>query len=187
MRIGIFGGVFNPPHVGHLMIARQVLDFTDIEEVWFLPNYGQIPPKAGVAEAEHRAAMTKLLKLPKTNVSTLEIDHTLDGDTINLLPYLPKHNTYTFIMGADQLAHFHLWGQWEALLQQMPFLVFPRLGYPNAPLRNNMTMLAHTSLIISDISSTKIRDRKKQGLSIVPFVTPEVDAYIRRHGLYTGQ
>lgn len=185
MQVGIFGGVFNPPHLGHLMIAQQVLDFTDIDEVWFLPNYGQIPPKIGVAAVEHRVAMTKLLKLPKACVSTLEIDYTLDGDTINLLPYLPKPHTYTFIMGADQLAHFHLWGQWETLLSRMPFLIFPRLGYTNEPLRQNMTMLAHKLLIISDISSTKIRERKKQGLSLASFVPPAVDAYIRTHGLYT--
>ena len=84
MNIGLLGGAFNPPHFGHLMIARQVLDFTNTDEVWFLPNFGQIPPKP-VAKVSDRLAMTKLLSMPKTRVSTIEIDNALDGDTINLL------------------------------------------------------------------------------------------------------
>ena len=68
MHIGLFGGVFNPPHLGHLMVAQQVLDYTDIEEVWFLPNYGQLPPKPGIAPVADRLAMAKILTLPKTKI-----------------------------------------------------------------------------------------------------------------------
>src|SRR3990167_7833123 len=106
MKIGLFGGVFNPPHLGHLMVTKQILDFTDINEVWFLPNYGQHPPKPHVAGVADRLAMTRMLVLAKTRVATLEIDKKLDGNTIDLLPHLPKENTYTFIMGADWLASF---------------------------------------------------------------------------------
>ncbi|MDP1722335.1 MAG: nicotinate (nicotinamide) nucleotide adenylyltransferase [Candidatus Gottesmanbacteria bacterium] len=185
MRIGIFGGVFNPPHLGHLMIARQVLDFTDIEEIWFLPNYGQHPPKPHVAPVADRLAMTKYLKMSGTVVSTLEIDRKLDGNTINLLPHLPPKHSYTFIMGADWLPGFTTkWSHWEELLNQIPFLIFPRGGYANAPLYKNMTLLEHTSLMISNISSTKIRERARQGLSIDAFVPPAVATYIKKHGLY---
>ena len=109
MHIGIFGGVFNPPHIGHLIIAQQVLDFTDVDQVWFLPNFGQYPTKPNVASVAHRLAMTTLLVLPKTRVSTIEIDNKLDGNTINLLPHLPPPHTYTFIMCADWLPGFTMW------------------------------------------------------------------------------
>ena len=65
MKIALLGGAFNPPHLGHVMIARQVLDFTDTDEVWFLPNYGQIPPKP-VAPVADRLAMANLIVFPKT-------------------------------------------------------------------------------------------------------------------------
>lgn len=185
MRIGLFGGVFNPPHIGHLMIARQVLDFTDIDEVWFLPNFGQIPAKPGVAPVAHRLAMTRLLSLPKTSVSTIEIDNRLDGDTINLLPYLPKEHTFTFIMGADQLSGFHRWGHWKDLPGKLPFLVFPRTGYNNQPLYHNMKILEHESLIITNLSSTNIRARIQRGLPARPFVPEEIIQYINSHQLYT--
>lgn len=183
MKIGLLGGAFNPPHLGHLMIARQVLDFTGTDEVWFLPNYAQLPPKP-VADVSDRLAMTKLLRLEKTRVSTIEIDNKLDGDTINLLPHLPHGHIFRFIIGSDQLPTFHLWGRWEELLTKLPFLVFPRYGFPNEPIYPNMTVISHEFLIGSNISSTKIRERVKRGFSIDQFVPPPVASYIAAHKLY---
>lgn len=184
MKIGLFGGVFNPPHLGHLMIARQVLDFTEIEEIWFLPNWGQHPPKPHVAPVADRLAMTKLLKLPKTRVCAIEIDQQLDGNTINLLPHLPPKHTYTFIMGSDWLPGFTMWGNWKALLKKMPFLVFPRCGFANAPLYPNMTLLEVPTLMTTNISSTKIRERVRNGLPIDAFVPSAIALYIKKRGLY---
>ncbi|OGG34872.1 nicotinate (nicotinamide) nucleotide adenylyltransferase [Candidatus Gottesmanbacteria bacterium RIFOXYB1_FULL_47_11] len=186
MHIGLFGGVFNPPHIGHLMIAQQVLDYTDIEEIWFIPNYGQQPPKAGVAPVGDRLAMARMLTLPHTKVSTIEIDNQLSGYTIDLLPFLLREHTYTFIMGSDWLPGFTKWKQWEELLTKLPFLVFPRNDHPTAPLYKNMTLLAHPDLITSNISSTKIRARIAAGLPIDQFVPAPVAEYIKTHELYTS-
>lgn len=184
MNIGLFGGAFNPPHIGHLLVAQQVLDFTRIDEIWFLPNYGQQPPKPDVAPVKDRLTMTEMLILPKTKVSTLEIDHTLSGNTIELLPFLPEGNSYTFIMGADWLPSFMRWGRWQELLKKLPFLVFPRPGFANKPLYENMIVLSHPLLMVNDISATKIRDRVKKGLAIDQFVPNRVAEYIHNHGLY---
>lgn len=183
MKIGLLGGAFNPPHLGHLMIAQQVLDFTDTDEVWFLPSFGQIPPKP-VADVSHRLNMARLLVEERTKISTIEIDHQLDGDTINLLPFLPKVHEFRFIIGSDQLPTFHLWGRWRELLSSLPFLVFPRYGYPNEPLYPNMTLVGSNLLVGSNISSTKIRERVKQGLSIDQFVPKQISLYIASNGLY---
>ena len=184
MRIGLFGGVFNPPHVGHMMIAQQVLDYTDIEEVWFVPNYGQQPPKLDVAPVADRLAMTKLLVLPKTKISTLEIDNRLSGYTIDLLSFLPKDHAYIFIMGSDWLPEFTKWARWEELLEKLPFLIFPRNDHPASPLYKNMALLAHPNLITSNISSTLVRARIRAGLPIDQFVPKEVAKYIQTHELY---
>ena len=184
MKIGLFGGVFNPPHLGHLMIAQQILDYTDIEELWFLPNYGQHPLKIGVASVTDRLAMAKFLLLPKTKVSTIEIDNTLSGKTIDLLPYLPREHTYVFIMGSDWLSGFTKWCRWKELLEKLPFLVFPRNDHPVTLLYKNMTLLSHPNLITSNISSTKIRARIAAGLPIDQFVPKAVAEYIYTHELY---
>ena len=116
MKIALLGGAFNPPHLGHVMIARQVLDFTDTEEVWFLPNYTQSAPTKSTTPVEHRLAMTRLLELPNTHVSTLEIDNKLDGETVHLLPYLSKEHEFSFVIGSDQLPGFTKWQDYEKLL-----------------------------------------------------------------------
>jgi len=183
MNIGLLGGKFNPPHLGHMLIAQQMLDFAGFDEIWFVPNYGQSFHEP-VAPVSDRLAMTKLIQIPKTNISTLEIDNKLDGKTIHLLPFLPKEHTYTFIIGSDQLATFHQWGEYKTLVHQMPFLVFPRYGYPSEPLYENMLVLGHKALIASNISSTKIRERIRLNLSIDQFVPIGVSEYIRTHKLY---
>lgn len=184
MRIALLGGAFNPPHLGHLMIAQQVLDFTDTEEVWFLPNYNQAPPKP-VAPVADRLAMTKLLELPRTKVSTIEIDNKLSGETIDILPFLPKEHTFSFVIGSDQLPTFHLWLDWQKLLKSMPFLVFPRYGFPNEPLHEGMKVISHELLVGSNLSSTKIRERVRLGLTIDQFVPPAIARYITGHSPYS--
>ena len=184
MNIALLGGVFNPPHIGHLMIARQVLDFTDRDEVWFLPSFGQHPPKPDVATVRDRLAMANMLTIPKTRVSSLEIDHELDGNTINLLPHLPPGNDYVFVMGSDWLSSFPLWGNWKELLKRLPFYIFPRSGFACEPLYENMSVIKHELLIVTDISSTKIRNRIRQNHSVDEFVPREVVRYILEHRLY---
>lgn len=184
MKIGLLGGKFNPPHIGHILIAQQVLDFAHLDEVWFVPNYGQSFHEP-VAPVEDRLAMTTRIQLPRTKISTLEIEHKLDGKTIHLLPHLPKEHDYTFIIGSDQLATFHLWGDYKDLLKQLPFLVFPRYGYPNEPLYEHMSVIGHKAFIASNISSTKIRERVKLGLPIDTFVPAGVAEYIKKKGLYS--
>ncbi|MBI5619998.1 nicotinate (nicotinamide) nucleotide adenylyltransferase [Candidatus Gottesmanbacteria bacterium] len=184
MQVALLGGVFDPPHLGHVWMARQMLDFCGIDEVWFLPNYTQSAPAKGATPAEHRLAMTRLLKLEKTRISTLEIDNKLDGETVHLLPFLPKEHEFSFVIGSDQLSGFTKWLDWEKLLETMPFWVFPRAGYPIEPLYKNMTVVEHESLVISNISSTIIRDRVRQGLPITPFVPVAVAEYVQEHNLY---
>ncbi len=185
MNIAILGGSFNPPHLGHLFVARQVLDFTDTDEVWFVPNYGQSPVKP-VASVSDRLAMTRLLDLPRTHVSTIEIDNQLDGETVRILPFLPKEHKFSFIIGSDQLPGFHQWLDWEKLLAAMPFFVFPRLGYPNEPLYEGMKVIHHELLIGSNISSTQIRERVKRGLPIDQFVPSGIAEHIAKHALYVA-
>jgi nicotinate-nucleotide adenylyltransferase len=184
MNIALLGGAFNPPHLGHRLIAQQVLDFTDIEEVWFVPNFQGHHLRDDVVSTEHRLAMLKQLETPRIRVSTIEIDNQLDGKTIHLLPHLPEGHKYTFIIGSDWLSFFHKWEQYEELLEQMSFLVIPRYGFANKPLYKNMTVLDHPLLMTSDISATKIRERVHQGLSIELFVPESVAKYIEQHRLY---
>ena len=100
------------------------------------------------------------------------------------MPFLPQENSYSFIIGSDLLPSFHLWQNWEQLLKVMPFLVFPRLGYANEPVYQNMTMVNDPSLVVTNLSATKIRDFVRRKISITPFVDQAVAEYIQEKGLY---
>ncbi len=186
MKIGILGSYFNPPHLGHLLVAEQCLAFAGFDKVWFLPGLKSTFNKE-LIPVSHRLNMIKLVTLPRTEVSTLEIDYQLDGNTINLVPFLRKqypHDQFTFIIGSDQLSSFHRWGNWQELLRLLPFLVFPRAGYPNKPLYPGMKLLEHKLLVVTNISSTLIRERVKNGSSISSLVPLKAENYIRKHCLY---
>jgi len=183
MNIALLGGSFNPPHNGHISIVRQVLEFGYADEVWFLPNYTQSPPK-DVAPVADRLAMTRLLDVPKTRVSAIEIDNKLDGETIHLLPFLPKEHAFSFIIGSDQLSGFTKWLDWEQLLKSMQFLVFPREGYPMESLYKEMKTINDERLMMNDTSSTEIRERVKSGLPIESYVSHAIARYISEHKLY---
>ena len=161
-----------------------MLDFCGVDEVWFLPNYAQSAPAKDATPVEHRLAMITLLESPKIKVSTIEIDNKLDGETVHVLPFLPKDREFSFVIGSDQLAGFTKWLDWEKLLAAMPFWVFPRAGYPPEPLYNNMKVVEHDQLVVSNLSSTVIRDRVRQGRSIAPFVPKAVAEYIQEYNLY---
>lgn len=195
MHIALLGGAFNPPHIGHFLIAQQVLDYARpehgrrIDEVWFLPNYGQKyfgqESSKIVAPAEDRVSMLRTMETPRIKVSTLEIEHQLDGQTIRLLPHLPSEHTFSFIIGSDQLPTFHLWSGWKELLSTMHFLVFPRHGFTVEPLYEGMQVVDGGGMLITtDISSTKIRQRIQTKLPMEGFVLPGVASYIREHELY---
>jgi nicotinate-nucleotide adenylyltransferase len=70
------------------------------------------------------------------------------------------------------------------LVKQIPFLVFPRYGYPSEPIYENMTVLGHKALIASNISSTKVRERIKMNLPIAAFVPQGIEEYIQKHKVY---
>lgn len=186
MRIGILGSYFNPPHLGHILVAQQALDFAKFDKVWFLPGLKSSFDKE-LIPVNDRLNMIKLIKMPKTEVSTLEIEHRLDGNTINLVPFLKKQysrDNFIFIIGSDQLPSFHKWGSWQKLLKLLPFLVIPRAGYSLKPLYPGMKVLTHPLMVITNLSSTIVRDRIKSGLGIDHFVTPEVKKYIANKKLY---
>lgn len=186
MTIGILGGSFDPPHLGHILIAQQVLEFTDVEHVWLMPCFAHTFAKS-LSSVSDRLAMTKLLKIKSASVSTLEIDHKLDGNTINLLPVLKKNypdDSFAFIIGSDQLPMFTGWGHWEKLLKELSFLVVPRAGYLFKPLYGEMQTLSHPLFVSTNISSTIVRDRVRQGFSVDHLVPEEIVGYIKKHNLY---
>lgn len=193
MKIAVLGGAFNPPHFGHQLISRQVLDFTNIDEVWLCPCYKHTFNK-DLASTKHRAKMSRMLVNTKIKYCHEEIKNKLDGNTINLLNLLQKkyqQHQFSFIIGSDNLKDFRKWGEWEKLITNFEFLVFPRptfkynlnkygLDNPNYKFK----LISHPLLITSTISSTEIRKRIQKGMSIKYLVPEKLRQYIETNNLY---
>lgn len=194
MQITLFGGSFNPPHLGHLLVISQAFELIDnIDQLWVMPCFRHTFDK-NLAPSQDRLLLTKALlknldkKLKnKVFLQTIEIDQQLSGETYETLQILkekfPKNN-FSFLMGADQLPGFKKWGSWQKLLNQMPFYIYPRNGYVNNLEYKNMRLLKSQNQIITNLSSTLIRERVKNKLSLNNLTPTAIINYINKHHLY---
>jgi nicotinate-nucleotide adenylyltransferase len=188
MKIALFGGSFNPSHIGHQLVMTQAFELAPIETIWLLPLYQHVFAKhSDLAPVKHRLAMAKMLENHQIHTETCEIDQKMSGQTIEPVRYLlkkyPQHQ-FSFLMGSDQLKSFNRWGSWQTLLKLIPFYIYPRAGFPLRPLYSSMTPLTHPLQIITNISSTMVRKRLQAGLTIKHLVPQNVRQYLKKNKLY---
>jgi nicotinate-nucleotide adenylyltransferase len=209
MNITLFGGAFNPPHLGHLIVIHQAFELIpDIDELWILPCYQHTFLKV-LAPVDHRLEMTRFLVgnlspdiKSRVKICPIEIDLKLSGETYEALQKLRSERAYlqhamnlldhdssfilhySFLMGTDQLKDFKKWGNWEKLLEEIPFYIYPRAGFNNAISFPNMTLLKSPTQVITNISSTLVRERIQQGQQIAHLLPTSVLKYLRVNKLY---
>ncbi|MCX8059944.1 MAG: nicotinate-nucleotide adenylyltransferase [Aquificaceae bacterium] len=192
-----FGGSFDPVHVGHLIVARDVLEAMAFEKVVFLPAYQTPMKEPHMASPEDRLRMLELCVegFSMYEVSDLEIRRggvSYTVDTARELQELYGERPF-FLLGADSFLTLHKWKSPEELTKVARFVVVDREGkwelvktylrehFPNLQEGSDLFLLSVRRL---DLSSTEIRERVKRGKSIRWMVTPEVEDYIRAKGLY---
>lgn len=196
-RVGVFGGTFDPIHLGHLVIAEEVRTQIPLDRVVFVPA-GLPPHKLDihVSEAEHRVAMVELAIAdnPYFELSRVDVDrfgpcYTVDTVAILRQAWGPEVEIY-FIMGSDSLADLVTWRDPERLIRMCRIVAVGRPGYhvdlneldrllPGAA---SLIRVIHTPLL--EISSSDIQQRVREGRSIRYLVPKEVEAYIYEHRLY---
>lgn len=187
MQIAVFGGAFDPPHVGHYQIAQFLLDSKICEEVWFLPVAEHAFGKK-LTDSKHRINMLEMLinKHPQMKIEAYELTKT-EGvnqtyQTMVALSRENPRNSLSFVMGSDNLAKFHTWGQYQKLHTEFPIYVYPRLGFPFSPVYPGMITLTKAPIVAT--SSTEVRNAIKKGNAVVSLVTPGVAQYIKDHNVY---
>ena len=189
MRVGLYGGRFDPPHLGHLLLAEGAREALGLDAVWFLPT-GDPPHKAAVASAHHRAAMTRLATRdhPDFAVDDIEVERaggTYAIDTLELLAARHPRAEFRYLIGADAYAEIAGWHRAEELVRRVRMVVVPRpgedlAGLP-APFRDPDTL---PDAIPFGVSSTLVRERAAAGRSLRYLVPPPVSDYLWRHALY---
>jgi nicotinate-nucleotide adenylyltransferase len=191
MNVTLFGGSFNPPTLGHEIVLEQIFKLKlipNLEEIWLLPEYQHSFDKnRSLIDAKHRVNMAKFLLRPHVKIETACIEQKMSGNTIDHVNYLKKkypEHKFSFLMGSDNLKTFDLWPKWQKLLQLMTFYVYPREGFGFKPLYPNMVALTHPKQTVSNISSTMVREKLKQGLPVEHLLPKKVFDYITRKRLF---
>ena len=191
LRIGIFGGSFDPPHLGHLIVAEYLLHEADLNKIILVPAF-QPPHKMGnnSALAGHRIAMTRLAARGNKHFMVSDYEIRRGGvsytvDTLRTLTGQYPLASFTLIMGADSFLEFPSWKSPEEILSMADLVVYPRLGYETAPAGTFSRRAEFVSAPRTDISSSMIRRRVRDGQSIRYMVPESVERYIRGKKLYT--
>ena len=172
---GIFGGRFDPPHVGHLALARTAVERFRIDRL-HVTVAADPAHKQAEASAEHRLAMAKLT-FAQLDASVELERHRYTVDAL----VAARYDDPIFLIGADQLAAFPTWRQPERVLQLARLGVATRPGHVAQPESDRIELF---ELEPHDVSSTEIRARVQRGEPLGGLVVPEVAAYIAEHDLY---
>lgn len=190
MRLGVFGGTFDPIHVGHLVAASEAASSFSLDRVMFVPA-ARPWQKASYAAPEDRMLMTVLATGgdQRFEVSRIELDRrglSYTVDTLRTLKDFYGDVELLFIGGADALRNVATWNEPEAVAELARLIAVTRPGYPLiAPdiTSGNVELLDLPGI---DISSTDIRERVRTGRPIDHLVLERVVGYIRDNGLYTA-
>lgn len=199
-RVGIFGGTFDPPHLGHLIVAELARDALQLDTVYFMPA-GKPPHKyrSAPSAGRHRVAMLEraIADNPAFDILTIEVESERISYTADTLETLRRTmfthgETLYFIMGGDSLAYFHTWRDPQRILCQAHLAVIARPGWTidletletHLPEARGRVEIVNAPLI--EISSSDIRRRVREGRTIRYFVPDSVAEYIYTHHLYVN-
>ena len=186
MKVGLFGGSFNPIHKEHLGIIRHVLNKHIVDEVWILPCKIHAFNKALIS-AKDRIEMIKIAIKGTDNSKICDIELKSRGknysvDTVKKLKRTYKHQFY-FIIGWDILEQIAKWYKHRQLFKEIEFIAFKRKNYRFKEVKD-MKIACLIDWKEKNISSTIIRERVKKGRLIKELVHPKVEKYISKHRIY---
>ncbi|WP_404453094.1 nicotinate-nucleotide adenylyltransferase [Virgibacillus necropolis] len=184
-RVGILGGTFDPPHLGHLIIAEEVRLSLSLEGIWFIPS--QEPPHKNKAfiNAENRVEMVR--KAIEGNsyfkLNTIEVDRlgkSFTFDTLKILTNEHPDVSFYFIIGADMVEYLPKWHKINELMEMVSFVGVKRIGSQlDTPYPIKLVDIPNI-----EISSTMIRDRIYKNASIKYYLPEAVIRYIKEKRLY---
>lgn len=191
MKIGLYFGTFNPIHIGHLIIANHMAEYSNLDQIWMVVTpHNPHKQKNTLLDDYHRLHMVHLATedFPKIKPSDIEFKLPQPNYTVNTLAYLQeKYPKYEFalIMGEDNLNSLHKWKNYEVILQNHSIYVYPRL---NAGEMDNQFVnhpkINRVGAPVIELSSTFIRESIKNGKNVIPMLPNKVWEYVEHNLFY---
>jgi len=188
--IGLFSGSFNPIHVGHLMLASYLCEFTRLEEIWFVVTpHNPLKESAELLDDELRLQMVRLAleDYERMRVSDVEFhmprpSYTID--TLSKLSHTHPDKNFTLIIGGDNWTYFNRWKAYQRLIDTVPILIYPRLGEAVVIPEQYRDTIQLVNAPLVEVSSTFIRKSIQEKKNMRAFVPAKVYDFIEQHGLY---
>ena len=191
MKIGLFFGSFNPIHIGHLIIANHMVEYSDMDQIWFVVTpHNPHKKKSSLLDDTHRITMANIAVEEYRNlkVSNIEFGLPEPNYTVDTLAYIsekyPNHN-FSLIMGEDNLKSFHKWKNHKVILENYSIYVYPRKAectIAKELLEGNRIHKIEAPIV--EISSTLIRKSIQEKKNFRPLVPQNVWAYIDEMNFY---
>ncbi|GEM62998.1 nicotinate (nicotinamide) nucleotide adenylyltransferase [Sphingobacterium faecium] len=189
-KVGLFFGSFNPVHVGHLIIANYMANYTELDEVWFVVSpQNPFKKKESLGNMYDRLEMVNLAIEDTDNlkVSAIEFGLPQPSYTIDTLTHLaekyPSHD-FVLIMGEDNLETFSKWKNSDVILRDYHIYVYPRPGYSGNTMKEHPS-ITMTQTPMMELSSTFLRKSIKEGKNIKFYTPDKVLDFIEKKGLYS--
>lgn len=186
MKIGLFGGSFNPIHNAHVKLASTICKEAGLDEVWFMVTpHNPLKRQEGLMDEKDRLAMVRIAleKEPNLKASDYEFHLERPSFTWNTLQHLSKDyptDEFYIIIGGDNWEIFNHWAHHEEILRDYHIIVYPRKD----SLMDTTSLPPSVSIIRMpemDISSTMIREMLRNGEDISPYVSPKVAEYLHKN------
>ena len=190
MKTGLFFGSFNPVHIGHMIIANHMVQYTDLKEVWMVVSpHNPLKNKASLAKDSDRYYLVQLAigDNPNIKASNIEFSLPLPSYTIDTLTHLtekyPKRE-FSLIMGGDNLASIDKWKSFQILMDSYDIYVYQRTGYSVAKYGNHHRVKVIENVPMMDISATFVRNAIQEGKSIQYLLPDRVFEYLEGSTIY---
>ena len=187
---GLYFGSFNPIHIGHLAIANYLVEFTEIDQLWFVVSpHNPHKKKANLLndydrlELAHRAVGDDM----RLKVSDIEFFLPKPSYTVDTLAYLKDRNPnrhFKILMGSDNLENFHKWKNYETIVENYGVIVYPRPGFEASKMKTHKNITLAENVPLMETSSSFIRNAVKEGKDVRYFLPPKVWEYIDEKGFY---
>lgn len=184
-RVGILGGTFDPPHLGHLIIAEEVRCELKLDEIWFMPANEPPHKKQATTSAKDRVNMLQytIEGNPYFKINTTELNRPGKSYTIDTIRFLKIQHPdieFYFIIGGDMVEYLPKWKDIDQLIELVTFVGVKRTGFT---IETDYPILI-VDVPTIDISSTMIRKRLKENKTVTYFLKTTVYTYIKENGFY---
>jgi len=190
-KICLFGGTFDPPHIGHLLVAQTIFEAENFDKIVFVPTF-KTPQKNNITDIKDRLAMLRMgvTSNPNFEISDLEIQRGGTSYTIDTIREYKSDQDYDsrelyYLIGSDSLQTFHTWEEPREILDECQVIVALRPGFRPSDISNwILRKVRFASIPRFEISSSTIRSRWQENKTIRYMVTQPVWEYINDHGIY---